>query len=132
MLIALCDASSVELEGCRADLRKFSQAIKACAEVCEMSLSAPADRDERGLLYLTRLLIKVTSGPVTVSVSERDLSLSGARDKLGLLSENVEWLIDPNNASAKEQTRDHMHLEYYPDHFFLSADALPMVLVRQD
>jgi len=132
MLFALCDVSSVEVEGSSADLGKLSQEIKACAELCKMSLSAPVDGDEKGLVYLTRLLIKVTSGPVKVSVSERDLSLSGAKDKLDLLCENIDWLIDPNNAATAERARDHLHLEFYPGHFFLSADALPMVLVRQD
>jgi hypothetical protein len=132
MLFALCDESSVELEGNNAELRNLSHEIKACTDVCEMPLSAPAERDERGLIYLTRLLIKVTSGPVIISVSERELSVSGARDKLDLLCENVDWLIDPNNSAIAEQTRDHLHLEFYPGHFFLSADALPMVLVRQD
>jgi len=95
MLFAVCAASSVEIEGSTVELRELSRKIKDCASLCQISLSTPADHDERGLAYLTQLVIIVGSGLVSISVSDRRLSVSGAKNKLDLLSESVDWLVDP-------------------------------------
>ena len=132
MLFAVCDASSVEIEGGTEELRELSRKIKDCVNFCQISLSVPTDRDDRGLVYLTQLAIIADSGPVSISVSDRRLSVSGAKDKLDLFSESVDWLVGHQNAAITQKVRDHLHVEFYPGHFFLSEDALPVVLIRQD
>jgi hypothetical protein len=132
MLFAVCDVSSVEIEGSTAELRELSRKIKDCVDFCQISLSAPTDRDDRGLAYLTQLVIIAGSGAISISVSDRRLSVSGAKDKLDLFSESVDWLVDPQNAATTQKDRDHLHVEFYPGHFFLSEDALPLVLIRHD
>jgi len=132
MLFGVCDASGVEIEGSAIELRELSRTIKNCVNVCQISLPVPVDRDERGLAYLTQLEIIAGSGSVSIAVSDRLLSISGAKEKLNLLSESVDWLADPQNAATTQKVRDHLHIEFYPGHFFLSEDALPLVFIRQD
>jgi hypothetical protein len=131
MLIALFEDSGVEIEGTSADLHELSQSIRACGDLCRIPLSVPAAVDDRGLRYLKQLLVRVDSNSLNISTTDQELVVSGARDKLDLFSDNIDWLV----ASRREgtlQKRDHLHVEFYPGHFFLSEDALPLLLVRQD
>jgi hypothetical protein len=132
MLFAVCDTLSVEIEGTSQDLRELSQTIRDCSDRCQISLSTPAANDERGLRYLKRLTFAIGSGPLTISVSDQQLCVSGAKDKLDLLSQNVTWLAETQSVETTPKIRDHIHVEFYPGHFFLSEDALPLVLIRQD
>lgn len=132
MLFAVCDATSVEIEGSTQDLQELSRKVRQCSDLCEIALSAPADYDDRGLRYLERLVLTVGSGSLSITVSDRQVSFSGSKDKLDLLAENVDWLVDPKNVENAQKTRDHLHVEFYPGHFFLSEEALPLVLIRQD
>jgi hypothetical protein len=82
--------------------------------------------DDRGLRYLKELVVKVDSNSLILLETDQQLYVSGAKEKLDLFSANIDWLVD------SQTERDHLHVEFYPGHFFLSEDALPLVLIRQD
>jgi hypothetical protein len=132
MLFAVCNATGVEIEGSTQDLRELSRKVRRCSDLCEIAVSAPADYDNRGLRYVKRLVLTVGSGPLSITASDQQVSFSGSKDKLDLLAENIDSLVDPNNVENAQKTRDHLHVEFYPGHFFLSEDALPLILIRQD
>jgi hypothetical protein len=131
MLTVLCDKSSAEVEGSSEDLRDLSRSIKACRGSCSIRLSVPAQLDERGLRYLRNLVIKVESDSLKISEVNEDLHVTGSKEKLDLLADNINWLFE-SQADGASRGRDHLHIEFYPGHFFLSEDALPLVVVRQD
>ena len=132
MLFAVCNATGVEIEGSTQDLRELSRKVRRCSDLCEVAVSAPADYDNRGLRHVKQLVLMVGSGPLSITASDQQVSFSGSKDKLDLLAENIDSLVDPNNVENAQKTRDHLHVEFYPGHFFLSEDALPLILIRQD
>ncbi len=131
MLIALYDKSSVEIEGKSEDLLELSRSVRECRNFCRLSLSVPASFDYRGLRYLRELIINVDSSSLRISEKNQNLVVSGAKENLDLFSDNIDWLLD-SQKEGPPRKRDHLHVEFYPGHFFLSEDALPVVLVRQD
>lgn len=126
MLFALSDSSSIELEGTSGDLKDLSRRIKDCETTCTIPLSVPARFDDRGLHYLQELVVRVDSDSLSISEADQRLSIAGAKEKLDLFLTNIDWLVE------SQANRDHIHVEFYPGHFFLAEDALPLVLVRQD
>ena len=127
MLVVLYHPSGVEIEGTADELQDLSATMKQCSNVCDVLLGAPAEFDERGLRYLMTIEFTVRPGPLVVSVLDRMLLIAGAREKLDLLSENVDSLLDPDNEEGSGDSGGHIHVEYYPGHFFLSEDALPLI-----
>jgi len=131
MLSALYDNSSVEIEGTSQDLRELSRNIRECGSLCHTPLSAPALSDGRGLRYLKELIVRVDSNLLKISEADEKLFVAGAREKLALFSANIDWLADSQKAGVP-QNRDRLRIEFYPGHFFLSEDALPIILLRKD
>jgi hypothetical protein len=131
MLFVLSDSSSIEVEGDSADLQELSRQIRDCEESCSVPLAIPAPFDERGLHYLKNLMIRLDSGSLNILEADQQLFISGAKDKLDLLSANIDWLVE-SQAANPSQKRDHLHIEFYPGHFFLSEAAMPVVIIRQD
>jgi hypothetical protein len=127
MLSALSDSSSVEIEGTRSDLMELSRDIKGCESFCRIPLFVPARLDDRGLRYLKELVITVEQTLLRIWEADEQLFICGARENLDLFSANVEWLTQKHSEEVR-QTRTHLHVEFYPGHFFLSEDALPLVL----
>ncbi len=128
MLFALFDSSGVEVEGTRTDLMELARVIKGCESLRRIPLLVPARTDERGLRYLKELVITVEPNLLRIWEADQQLFICGAREKLDLFSANIEWLVDAQ-AEKVRQTRNHLHVEFYPGHFFLSEDALPLVLI---
>jgi len=96
-----------------------------------MPLPVPAKFDDRGLRYLQELVIRVDSGLLRVSGTNDQLLITGSKEKLGLFSDNIDWLVE-SQATGIPHKRDHLHIEFYPGHSFLAEDALPLILIRQD
>jgi hypothetical protein len=131
MLLVLSDTQYAEIKGSAEDLRRLGLTIKACETLCQIPLLAPAPCDGRGLIYLTGMVIKVDSTPLNVWVEGLQIFFSGAREKLELFVSNIEALLDLRRHDPA-QNSDHLHIEFYPGHFFLSKEALPLILIQQD
>jgi hypothetical protein len=130
MLFAFSDSSSVEIEGTSKDLGDLSRKIKECEDVCSIALAVPTSFDDRGLRYLTEIVVRIASHAVEVSELDQKLIISGAREKLGLLSQNIDSLVE-SQTEGPSQKGEHIHVEFYSGHFFLCSDALPLVFTRQ-
>jgi hypothetical protein len=131
MLIALYHDSGIEIEGTSQELRNLARSIRECETLCHTPLSAPTLSDGRGLRSVKELVVRVDSNLLKISAADEKLFVAGARDKLALFSANIDWLADSQERGSPEN-RDHLHIEFYPGHFFLSEDALPIILVRKD
>ncbi len=129
MLTALYDNSGIEIEGTSQDLRDLARSIRECGSLCHTPLSAPTLSDDRGLRSVKELVVRVDSNLLKISAADEKLFVAGARDKLALFSANIDWLAD-SQERGRPENRDHLHIEFYPGHFFLSEDALPIILVR--
>jgi len=80
-------------------------------------------------VWLPRILVRQhESGRVTLSIDEAKsaLVLEGERQYLDILAENIEGFIDdgPNPG-------DHLHIEYYDDHFYLAPSQISLTVVPE-
>jgi hypothetical protein len=50
------------------------------------------------------------------------LIISGDRSRLNILADNVEALSRTSSSAG-----DHLHVEYFPDHFYLAENSAPVV-----
>ncbi|ONI91548.1 hypothetical protein ALI22I_07900 [Saccharothrix sp. ALI-22-I] len=69
----------------------------------------------------------VPSGKVVVAsdVDRSTLTISGERSALSLLARNVLGLAEDGTVG------EHAHIDYFPDHFYLSPDSAPAVLTLE-
>jgi hypothetical protein len=122
-------AGGVELRGASRALMAFAELLASDAlpgayrlEVPPGASPAPYD------LFLTAVRVERGEGATQVGLEERTLLISGARETLGLLAENIEWLAGQPGGGADTSVAPHLHVEYYPGHPFLSSDAEPLVV----
>jgi hypothetical protein len=74
---------------------------------------------------LTRLRIRtVPAGGVVLSVSAeaREVLVEGEAEGLRVLGENLRAL------AAEADYGDHLHIEYFPEHFYLDESSVPAVV----
>ena len=126
------DASSIEIEGTGEVLRELAQQISQCAGTCRISLAGFPERNERGLLQANSITILVDAGFVNISQVEGSVVISGSKEKLIVLAQNIEWLGNQLGGAATTETTDHIHIEYHPAHFFLAEGAMPVILARKE
>jgi len=129
-IAAAYDESTVEIEGGSEELREFSRQI---AERCESSWIPLRDVEfpgERGPRRANAISIMVAAGLVRVSQSEGQIILSGSKEKLLLLAENIGGLANQVRSGKPTKVRDHAHFEYCPGHFYLAEGALPLVVTK--
>ena len=98
----------------------LSKSIIPCPET-ELKIKPPYEN------FLNGVIIQQTKDKLTtIQIVENNfLEISGAvssleifSDNLKTLSENPDWV--------------HLHIEYYPEHPYLSEESLPIVLVVQE
>jgi hypothetical protein len=77
-------------------------------------------------MLLRRILVSIEPGAlVDLQVNEGgDLLISGSRENLSQFANEVSAFADD------ERLADHMHVEHYDGHFYLSPDAVPLVISR--
>ena len=131
MLSAIYDGAGLEIEGTRIDLRELSRALKECKSHSCIPLFAPQNFQDMGIRYLKELVIEVGASSIAIWEEDEQLCICGAKEKLSILSANVEWLAD-TQAEQAGQVRNHMHVEFHSGHFFLAEGALPLLLTSTD
>jgi hypothetical protein len=110
----------ISLEGTQQALSQLAAVVKLAGTyplvVPEKALVAPYDA------FLERLEITFSDPRVRIARRDRSLSISGPKWGLKALSETISWLSQPSSAGQ------HVHVEYYPDHYYLDASSEPIVV----
>jgi hypothetical protein len=115
------------------ELRGSSQGLVELADIvrAEESISEALLTVNQGLTadpydhLLSSIRVCKSDGPVIVARDGSSLEISGSLEALKPLAENIELL-----AKEKSETSSHIHIEYYPGHFFLSPSSAPLVVER--
>lgn len=110
------DGTRVDFLGLAALLLQGQGEIKTDTE------GSPAPYDK----FLKSIIIKTVPGQrLTFSPTEDgDLLVAGESAGLEALAGNLKWFAEGES--------DHMHEEYYPDHFYLAENSIPMVFVLKE
>jgi len=121
MLIAYSSKTKeISIVGNRRELLDLAASIRSEATVAANTEGSiePYDRRLRSILVkrlpTQKVLFEVTSGG--------ELSIAGDKAKLDILSTCI------TGYAKAAADHEHMHIEYFPDHFYLSPDSAPAVL----
>jgi hypothetical protein len=72
--------------------------------------------------FMSKLVVRHDSGRVSVTKKLDEVLITGSPQHLRLLAENIEALADDAEGDR------HLHVEYYPDHFYLDQSSEPLVI----
>ena len=112
----------VEVSGTRAGLLALAGVLRSGGDLALAPVADPAPYDRA----LVRLGVRLRrAGRVRVSVDGGVLVVEGGPEAIAVLAENVEGF-----AAEADDPRHHLHIEYFPGHFYLAEGSAPLVLAR--
>lgn len=125
------EAGDIELRGNTPALRKLAEALSAHMLPYTIALDIPPkERIAPYDHFLTTIHITHNDGMVNISRIESTLEIVGSKEKLSVLSENLTWLS--NNPDLDTEKGTHLHIEYFPGHYYLTESSLPIIIAIRD
>ncbi|RJQ70244.1 hypothetical protein D5S17_29495 [Pseudonocardiaceae bacterium YIM PH 21723] len=120
------DNGELEISGDRAELGELAGVLsRGYGELQGEAVDdlKPYDRS----LGLVRVVVREREGvSLEVLEDEETLLIAGTREGLAILGKNVKGL------SVSGGQGEHLHIEYFPGHFYLTEDSLPVVVTLVD
>lgn len=113
----------VDVEGTESDYLDFvSQLLVGKGNIAGNMEGSPAPYDK----FLKSIIIKTVPGQrLSFSVTEEgDLLAAGESRGLEAIAGNLKWFVE-----SERRKGDHLHVEYFPDHFFLAENSIPLVFM---
>jgi hypothetical protein len=111
----------IQLAGSASALSEVAALITTGGEV----QCAPGSGNSPYLLRLDSLRVRFAPGErvrVHLSHGQRALEISGDASRLDILAANIREVVSGG------QYVEHLHIEYFPDHYYLAADSSPLVV----
>ena len=112
----------MELRGSSSQFKELAARLRSGKEISvsldDVPAPSPYDRS------LSRVVIRGGSGKVVISLMDdgQSLLICGGGEFMAVLATNVDGF-------AEDGVRgEHVHIEYFPDHYYLAQDAEPLVL----
>ena len=130
-LIALYGGKGeLAVEGTSQALATLAAGLREASPVVELPLNLPSAREIGAYSgFLTTIRISTVDQPVEVLRDGFVLQIRGSRSKLGLVASNIESLITSEEVvPTRGRIPPHLHMEFYPGHFFLHPDSEPLVI----
>ena len=115
-------SGEMELSGTAFELLRLVEVILSGVGTYELDTSADPSPYQRTLSLID---VVRTAGKASIAVASNDekLEIGGGADELKILASNIEGLASTQDPSY------HLHIEYFPDHFYLSERSEPLVVV---
>jgi hypothetical protein len=120
VIYANCSDGEIEVFGDAAGLRQLVHFLVGGVPRLEFEV----DRTQRN--SLERIEFREREGQLSIGAENSALVIAGAKNLLRLLAQNIEFLIEDDSPSAS----DHLHIEYVPDHYYLSEQSIPVVVTK--
>jgi len=119
----------IELEGDSQSLLWLSEQLMTGKDYI-LSLSRPKEVNaEPYEVFLKLMRIQVSEGALKISKKGSELQVSGAPKNLTLLAKSVKRLAGQKNSKLP---RPHTHIEYFPEHPFLSSSSMALIIALDD
>jgi hypothetical protein len=78
---------------------------------------------------LTQLSVKIGGEqPLYIGRTGATLRIEGSKRTVGIFASNLDSLVRQDSEHPTGSARVHMHVEYYPGHYFLDARSEPLVI----
>jgi hypothetical protein len=129
-LIGRYGSSGIDLEGAAEDLRHLSRTIQEFVGSETFFLVVPSVPSSPYEGYLKSLRLEQHPGKVCISRDAGAIVISGPPDKLLVLARNIEEAAEGQDPPNSGKLRYHSHIEYYPEHFYLSEESEPLVVTK--
>lgn len=110
----------VEVSGTRAGLLALAGVLRGGGDLALAPVADPAPYDRAPARLRVRLR---EAGRVRVSVDDTILLIEGGPGSIAVLAENVEGF-----AAEADDPRHHLHIDYFPGHFYLAEGSAPLVV----
>lgn len=118
----------VEICARRESLEDLSAILASNAIPLTLELQTSFDDPKPYQGYVTKILIEVGKGLVSIELKESHLVIAGAHEHLEVLSEDIDYLT--NLGIQETGIEEHLHVEYYPDHPYLAPSSAALVVRR--
>ena len=117
--------SGLEIAGSRDALKQLASWIAAGGG--SLSFDKPETSPAPYERWLDRLAVTASQHSlVTIGIQDDTVRVVGDQTGLATLAENIR--IFAGDAGSPD---DHLHIDYYPGHFFLAEESVPLVVARR-
>jgi hypothetical protein len=124
--------SGIDIEGTEESLRELSGAIEGLSGVKVLPLSGVRPPQDPYPGHAKSLRLALSDEPVCIRLTGDEISVCGASDKLKILAQNIRALADQEKQESNGRIQLHSHIEYYPGHYFLKAESIPLVVTKTE
>ena len=125
------DDSRIKLDGTADGIRALSREIQKLVGEQLFSLLFPSTSPAPYLGTAKSLKLRRDAGNVCVSRDADVITITGSEEKLAILASNIERLAEQDSGSVSGNLKTHLHIEYYPEHFYVRWDSIPLVLTMR-
>ena len=80
-----------------------------------------------GLLEEISIALK-PDAKVYIGQEEEKMVISGSQEYLSILADNLRFLVENSISFSLNSEFYHIHIEYYPEHFYLEKESIPLVV----
>jgi len=116
--------SGFELSGDRVGLHAVAESLRDAATVSEREVWH--DSNDRGAtpydVFIKRMVVRQAPSKVRITREDDVVVVTGRREELNVLADNIDSLVHG------AERGDHLHIEYFPDHFYLDQGSEPLVV----
>jgi hypothetical protein len=117
--------SGLEIAGSQDALKQLANWIDAGAGA--LSFEKPETSPAPYERWLARLTVAASQHPlVKIGIEDDTVCVVGGQTGLATLAENIRIFAD--DAGSPDE---HLHIDYYPGHFFLAEESVPLVVARR-
>jgi hypothetical protein len=118
-------SGDLAIEGGPSALQSLARAVREAPS--SLALSHPAEKGPEPYDgFLDVVLVTASAGKVAICRREKTLVITGDTESRALLAANIDSL------ASEALESNHLHVEYYTDHFYLSASTAALVVERRD
>ncbi len=121
------ETEDLELAGTPLELKELADLI---LNISDSLLSLDLDLTQEAYPYdklLGKLQIRFEpEAKVVIQQHEGVLMISGSKENLSVMADNMLQLA--GHPPSSNSIPHHLHLEYYPDHYFLDIESTPLVV----
>jgi hypothetical protein len=118
---------NLEIAGGSAALIQLAELLILDVHIQDIWIHIPQDKPSTPYDgFLKQIKILSTDSYIVIRREENVLYISGSKNNLALLSEDIKMLA--HQIDQYSTIPNHSHIEYHPDHSYLDPSSLPMVI----
>jgi len=125
------DSNEIALFGTKSIFEELSFIINVSKNHLMYSLTIPINPPPMPYkAFLNFLRFEVTENKVEISNIGDVLTIKGSSETLEIFSDNINFFANRKPHETMDITKkikDHMHIEYFPDNFYIDVSSKPLV-----